>query len=61
MAVDFPDAPALAMDDFWRLKLEGAQRRYSDTPNDETRAEFRRLLRLFANFVVRNQLPPPEE
>jgi hypothetical protein len=27
MTVDFPDTPAL--DDFWRLKLEEAQRQYS--------------------------------
>jgi hypothetical protein len=61
MAVDFPDTPALAPDDFWRLRLEEAQRRYSDNPNAETHAEFRRLLRLFADLVVRNQLPPPFE
>jgi hypothetical protein len=42
------------------LKLEDAQRRYSADPNAETRAEFRRLLRLFADLVVRDQLPPLE-
>jgi hypothetical protein len=61
MAVDFRDTPALALDDFWRLRLEEAQRRYLDNPTEETRAEFRRLLRLFAHLVVRDQLPPPLE
>jgi hypothetical protein len=56
MAVDFSDAPGL--NDYWRLQLAEAQRRFSADPTDETRAEFRRLLRLFANLVVRDQLPP---
>jgi hypothetical protein len=57
--VDFSDSPRL--DDLWRAKLEEAQRRYSVDPNAETRAEFRRLLRLFADLVVRDQMPPPLE
>jgi hypothetical protein len=57
--VDLSAAPA--MDDFWRAKLEDAERQYRDNPNEETYAEFRRLLRLFADLVVRNQLPPPLE
>jgi hypothetical protein len=44
----------------WR-KLEEAQRRYAADPNAENRAEFRRLLRLFANLVMRGQTPPPVE
>jgi hypothetical protein len=51
------DGPRL--DDVWRAKLEEAQRRYSADPNAETRAEFRRLLRLFADLVMRSQMPPP--
>jgi hypothetical protein len=47
MDADFSDNPH--RDDFWRAKLEEAQRRYSAEPNAETRAEFRRLLRLFAD------------
>jgi hypothetical protein len=47
--VDFLDSSRL--DDFWRLKLEAAQRRYSADPNAETRAEFPRLQRLFADLV----------
>jgi hypothetical protein len=46
--VDLSDGPR--PDDVWRAKLEEAQRRYSVDPNAETRAEFRRLLRLFAGL-----------
>jgi hypothetical protein len=59
MDVDFSDRPR--RDDLWRAKLEEAQRRYSADPNAETRAEFRRLLRLFADLVVRDQPLPPLE
>ena len=56
MGVDFSDG----LDDYWRLKLEQAQRRYIADPTETNRAEFRRLLRLFADLVVRD-LPPPIE
>ena len=59
MAVDFSDT--LSLDDFWRLKLEEAQRRYSADPTGENRAELRRVLRLFADLVVRGQMPKPFE
>jgi hypothetical protein len=52
---------ANSMDDFWRGKLDDAKRRFSDEPNAETRAGFRRLLCLFADLVLRNQLPPGSE
>jgi hypothetical protein len=57
MGVAFSGSSSL--DDFWRLKLEEAQRRFSVDPNDETRAEFRRLLQLFADLMMRGQPPPP--
>jgi hypothetical protein len=56
MDADFSDRSR--RDDFWRAKLEEAQRRYSADPTEENRAQFRRLLRLFADLVVRDQLPP---
>jgi hypothetical protein len=56
--VDFSGLPGL--DDYWRLKLAEAQRRYSADPTEETRAEFRRVLRLFADLVVRDVVPPIE-
>jgi hypothetical protein len=55
MDADFSDRPR--RDDYWRAKLEAAQRRYSADPTEENRAEFRRLLRLFADLVVRD-VPP---
>jgi hypothetical protein len=51
----------IILDDFWRAKLEEARRRYSDNPTAETRSECARLLRVFADFVLRGQLPPPLE
>jgi hypothetical protein len=59
MEVDFSDRSRL--DDVWRANLDAAQRRYSADPNAENRAEFRRLLRLFADLVVRGQMPKPFE
>jgi hypothetical protein len=58
--MDADSSDRLRRDDFWRAKLEEAERRYSADPNFETRAEFRRLLRLFADLVVRGQPPPVE-
>ncbi len=52
---------AESLDDFWRRKVEDAQQRYSADPNAETRAEFRRLVGLFTDLVLRGQLPPPLE
>ena len=49
------------LDDFWRGKLEQAQRRYAADPTAESRAEWMRVLRVFANLVVRDQLPPSLE
>jgi hypothetical protein len=54
MEVDFSDR---SLDDIWRANLDAVQRRYSADPNAENRAEFRRLLRLFADLVVRGQMP----
>jgi hypothetical protein len=56
--VDFSDL--LGLDDYWRLKLGESQRRYSTDPTEENRAEFRRVLRVFTDLVVRG-VPPPLE
>jgi hypothetical protein len=55
MAADTP-----ALDDYWRLRVEEAKRRHLDNPTAESGAEYRRLLRLFSDLVLRDQ-PPPEE
>jgi hypothetical protein len=52
---------AESLDDFWRRKVEDAQRRFSADRNVETCAEFRRLVGLFTELVLRGQLPPPLE
>jgi hypothetical protein len=49
------------LDDFWRGKLEQAQRRYAADPTAESRAEWMRVLRVFANLVGPDQLPPSLE
>ena len=56
--VGFEDSAWLG--DYWRLQLEEAQRRYSGDPTDQNRAEFRRVLRVFTDLVVRD-VPPPLE
>ena len=45
------------MDNIWRAKVEDAERKYRDNPTVETQAEYRRLVHLFADLVLRNQLP----
>ena len=49
------------LDDFWRGKLEQAQRRYAADPTAESRAEWMRVLGVFANLVMWDQLPPSLE
>jgi hypothetical protein len=38
-------------DDFRRLKLEEAQRHHAETRTEESRAEYRRVLRVFADLA----------
>jgi hypothetical protein len=56
--VGFEDSGSLG--DYWRLKLEEAQRRYSTDPTEENRVEVRSVLRVFTDLVVRD-VPPPLE
>jgi hypothetical protein len=59
MDADFSDGSRL--DDFWRAKLEEAQRRYVEDRTEESRAEYRRVLRIYANLVLRGKMPPSIE
>jgi len=43
--------------DRWRDKLADAQRRYKETPTEATKAEYRRVLKQFADLVLRAKLP----
>ena len=56
-AVD-PGAVYLVTVMLGHLAVNGTERKAQTA---ETRAEFRRLLRLFADLVVRDQMPPPLE
>jgi hypothetical protein len=41
----------------WRLKLAQAERQYSENRTVETRAEYLRVLSIFAALVMRGQMP----
>jgi hypothetical protein len=58
MAVDFSDT--LSLDDFWR-QAGGGSARYSADATEENHTELQRALRLFADLVVRGQMPKPFE
>lgn len=41
-----------------RAKLNEAKHRYDEDPSQENRLEYLRLLKLFANVVLRKAVPP---
>ncbi|HKE22850.1 MAG TPA: hypothetical protein VKB88_10695 [Bryobacteraceae bacterium] len=49
------------LEDLERAKLEIVRRRYADAPTPESKAEYLRLLRRFADLVMRFPVPPPAE
>jgi len=55
--IDFPDGVARRLHERWRDKLADAQRRYQETPTKATKAEYRRVLKQFADLVVRGKVP----
>jgi hypothetical protein len=61
MSIGFSCNSRPGLDDFWRAKLEEAQRRYSEDQTTESRNEWMRVLRVFANLAVRGELPPSLE
>jgi hypothetical protein len=58
MDIDSSDSP---LDDFLRAKLDEAQRRYAEDRTEESRAEYRRVLRIYSDLVLRGKMPPPLE
>jgi hypothetical protein len=48
------------LEDSWRDKVDEAFRRHSESPTPEMRDELTRALRIFADLVMRRQLPPCE-
>jgi hypothetical protein len=61
MAVDFPDGVLRRLHDTWRDKLDQAHCRYSDNRTAETRAAYLKVLKTFADLVLRNQTPSDSE
>jgi hypothetical protein len=60
MAVDFPDG-LTGLADVWRIKFDDVYRRYSESPTADSRAEVMRVLRTFADLVLRDKLPLDQE
>ena len=57
LLIDFPDGVARRLHKRWREMLAEAQRRYKENPNSETKAEYLRVLKQFADLVLRGKLP----
>ena len=57
MVVTFPDGIAWRLHETWRAKLFEAEFRYAQDRNDETNAEYLRMLRAFKNLVLYDILP----
>ena len=55
--IDFPDGTAWRLHERWRGKLDEAQLLYLEQRNEATREEYRRVLKIFADLVIRNTLP----
>jgi hypothetical protein len=57
MEISFPDGVASRLDETWRAKLFEAEFRYAQDRNNETKAEYLRLLRTFKDLVLYDILP----
>ena len=57
MMLDFPDGTLRREQDLWRERLEAAQSRYESDRNEESRAELRRALKVFADLVMNGRMP----
>lgn len=61
MTVDFPDGVPRPLHDCWRDKFDDAYAHYSENPTPENRAEVMRILRIFADLMLRDKLPTNSE
>ena len=57
MVVTFPGGIAWRLHETWRAKLFEAEFRYAQDRNDETKAEYLRMLRTFKDLVLYDILP----
>ena len=59
MIVGFPDGTTRKLHDPWHWTLEEAERRYDNARNEESRAEYLRILKVFSDLVLQYKLPCP--
>ena len=57
----FPVGTHTRLDDRWSEKLRDAQARYQANRNEETKAEYLRVLRIFTALVLRDRTPTLQE
>ena len=57
MEISLPDVVASRLHETWRAKLFEAELRYAQDRNNETKAEYLRLLRTFKDLVLYDILP----
>lgn len=53
----FPDGTLWRLHEHWRERLVEAQSRYTENRNKENREEYLRMLKVFTNLVVRDEMP----
>ena len=57
MAPRLLDGVDWRLHDEWRSKLSEAERHFKEHPNDETKAEYMRILKIFKDLVMHGILP----
>ncbi|SRR5260370_28425398 len=57
MVITSPDGGAWRLHETWRAKLFEAESRYTQTRNNETKAEYLRVLKIFKDFVLYDIVP----
>ena len=58
MAISFSDCiDCSSLHDAWRARLLEAERRFTQNQNDESRAEYMRILKIFKDLVLYGILP----
>jgi hypothetical protein len=53
------DADQIANEDFWREKVEDAQRQFDIHRTPAMKTEWRRVLKIFTDLVLRDRQPVP--
>jgi hypothetical protein len=52
MVLSSPDGIEWRLHEEWRSKLLEAERRFKEDRNDETKAEYKRILKIFKDLVM---------